>query len=76
MPKAADTHTTPTASPDAELIRLCAEVVAIQDKINALHKVRHTVEDERRTEPVTAALPYFQRAWLLWKARLTDPWAL
>jgi hypothetical protein len=41
---------------DAELIRLCGEVVAIQDRINALYRVRHTVEDERRTEPELSAL--------------------
>jgi hypothetical protein len=49
---------TPAVPPDAdaELIRLCGEVVAIQAKIDALHKVRHTAEDERRTEPERSAL--------------------
>jgi hypothetical protein len=42
MPKAADTSSTPEA--DAGLIALCAEIVALQAKIKALHKVRHTAE--------------------------------
>jgi hypothetical protein len=45
---------TPAAPPDAdaELIRLCGEVVAIQDRINALY----TTDDEERTEPELDAL--------------------
>jgi hypothetical protein len=48
----------PAAAPDtdADLIRLCGEVVAIQDRINALYKIRHTAEEEERTEPELSAL--------------------
>jgi hypothetical protein len=38
--------------------------VAVQDKIDALHKIRHTTEDERRTEPEMSAL-YATQGWLL-----------
>jgi hypothetical protein len=41
---------------DAELIRLCGEIVAGQTRLNALYKVRRTYEDERRTEPELDAL--------------------
>ena len=41
---------------DAELIRLCGEIVAGQTRLNALYKVRRTYEDERRTEPDLDAL--------------------
>jgi hypothetical protein len=45
-----------TDDADAELIRLCAEIVTIRPKLDAVHAVRHTFEDERRTEPELDAL--------------------
>jgi hypothetical protein len=43
-------------SPDAELNRLSDRIVAIQAEQNALFAVRHTVEDEERTDPEMNAL--------------------
>jgi hypothetical protein len=54
----------PAPDTDAELIRLCGEVVAVQDKIDALYKVRHTAEDEQRTEPELDDLSAMQHEWL------------
>ena len=36
---------------DAELIRLCNTVVEAEQRMLALFAIRHTVEDEHRTEP-------------------------
>lgn len=41
----------PAESDDAELIRLCARLVALERQEAAIYKVRHTAEDEERTEP-------------------------
>jgi hypothetical protein len=38
--------------------------------------IRQAEIEAAMTPAVTPALPYFQRAWLLWKARLYGPWAL
>ncbi len=39
------------ADPDAELIRCCDRIVQLEADARAIYAVRHTLEDERRTEP-------------------------
>jgi hypothetical protein len=44
------------ANPDGELIRLCARIVAVEAAQAALFAVRHSLEDETRTDPEMNAL--------------------
>lgn len=43
--------TAKAATTDAELIRACDKMIALQREFSALFDQRHTVEDEKRTEP-------------------------
>jgi hypothetical protein len=53
LPRAAQAAST---GPDAELIRLCNRLVANRAEWLALINSRHTIEDEKRTEPDNARL--------------------
>jgi hypothetical protein len=52
--KAAQSST--LANPDAALIALCDRIVALNDAELALYEVRHSIEDEKRTEAALDAL--------------------
>lgn len=44
------------AHPDADLIRLCARIIAIEAEQATLFTIRHTLDDEARTDPAMNAL--------------------
>jgi hypothetical protein len=46
----------PAVNADAELIRFSSRVAAVCAKMDALYAVRHTIEDEHRTQPQMDAL--------------------
>jgi hypothetical protein len=48
--------TKPDDGADAELIQLCGEIIALKPKRDAVFAVRHTIEDEHRTEAELDAL--------------------
>jgi hypothetical protein len=54
MPEATNTPTTSPAN--AELIRLCAEVVAVQNKINAMQHGRLDLIEAAAVPPATLAV--------------------
>ena len=67
LPRSAAAVTIPRAagaSPDAELIRLCDQLVANNTEWFALMNSRHTIEDEKRTEPENERLHAVRAALL------------